>query len=140
VKLAIRIMPILFMAAWAALYLPGPSTLKLHNVRDLVYGFTDMPGVDISLAQDPCDRLYLQVIGMELAAKLEWFVPGSSSYSTDRLVVFANGLIIVRATPVQHLAMSAGLATYRAGVHTVEFLYEKSWRILRAISRVIGTK
>ena len=95
-----------------SLHLPSDPRLELYEVQDLVYDLPDFPSVDISLAtKDPVDPILhvdLILLGSELADRLQPLVPGS-----DVPVQFQNGLIIVRGTSAQHVAVRAALAAHR---------------------------
>jgi len=102
----------LLLTFLALLHLPSDRRLELYDVQDLVYNFTGFPSVDISLAtSDPVDPIFevnLIMIGSDLASRFQPLVPGS-----DVPVQFQNGLLIVRGTTAQHLAVRAALAAHR---------------------------
>ena len=96
-----------------AVRMPGRSTLELHDVQDITYGMSDMPGIDISLAGAPPDVLVIDYWTLEdLAAEVRAGVPCS--------VQAQNGLLIVRATRLQHAAVRLRLAAARAWIHAQE--------------------
>jgi hypothetical protein len=101
------------LAVLTALHLPTRPRLELYDVNDLTYSFTDFPTVDISLASRPAIvpilDLDLLLTGQELASRLQPLVPGA-----DVPVQFQNGLLIVRGTAMQHLAVRGALFAHRA--------------------------
>jgi hypothetical protein len=100
------------LAFLAALQVPSNRRLELYDVQDLVYNFSDFPTIDIILAtSDPVEPVFeanLIMLGRDLASRLQPLVPDS-----DVPVQFQNGLLIVRGTMAQHLAVRAALAAQR---------------------------
>jgi len=101
----------LLLSAIATLHLPTNSRLELYEVGDLTYSM-DGPSVDISLAtRDPVEpilEVYLIFTGEDLVHRLRPLVPGA-----EELMQFQNGLLIVRGTAMQHLAVRAALLVHR---------------------------
>jgi hypothetical protein len=97
-------LPILVALLISSLFLPTGDRLEFFDVDDLVY---TMDGFSIDLDPPP---VYADVLitGMELADELGWLVPGG-----DRTVQFGNGMIIVRGTEVQLLAVRTAIAGRR---------------------------
>lgn len=120
-KLAVRILPLLLLAAAATLYVPGPAQLDLYDVRDLVYDLPDFPSVDISLANGD-QQCYFEMIGMDFADMLGWLVPGGDGSAERRGVAFSNGLVIARATRAQHAAIWTAIALWRIRTRSLEHL------------------
>ncbi len=115
----------LIVVAPTALFLPGPVTLELYDVQDIVYTMPDWPSVDISLAGSGTDGM---TVGMtvdyhlltDLADDVRTLVPGSRNRAGGRSVNCQNGLLIVRATPVQHVAVRLALALTRSRIRLLE--------------------
>src|SRR5260221_11740641 len=103
------------VAGWGVLSIPGPVELELYDVDadDLVYwGMGGFPSVDIRLATRPDPYYPPRMTGMDLAARIECLLPGSWDRDGDEMVVFYDGRIIVRATPIKQAAVRTIL-----GVH-----------------------
>jgi len=90
---------------FGSLFVPTGDRLEFYEVEDLVYTMDSFPRIDLN---PPPVQVEMLIIGSELADQLGWLVPGS-----DRIVEFGNGMIIVRATTLQHLAVRAAIAARR---------------------------
>ncbi len=102
------------VTGWLLLRIPGPLQLELYDVQDLVYGMTDMPGVDISLAQKPNPYDPVSMTGMELAERICFLLPGLSDRKADERIVFSNGLVIARTTGIKQAAVHGIIAAHRS--------------------------
>jgi hypothetical protein len=136
VKQISAILAALLAGAIALLYLPGTMRLELYDVGDLTYNLQDFPSVDISLATDPpldpiLDVELLQT-GMELAEKLQPLAP-----TADLGMIFQNGLLIVRATAIQHVAVRGALFGYRVRNSSVTWTINRLTRAKAALSAAL---
>jgi hypothetical protein len=129
----------LLLAAITALHLPTPTRLELYAANDLVYDLGGgFPGVDISLATevllDPIVDVDLMMTGSDLAESLQLLVPGIGE---DRTVGFQNGLLIVRATAIQHAAIQTALIGYRARNAGVSWIISRLTHAKAALSAAL---
>jgi len=135
VKWTWAILATLLLGAIALLYLPGAQRLELHDVQDLTYTM-DSPRIDISLVTNPPPDPIIEVdliqTGMELAEKLRVLAPYS-----DPEVIFQNGLLIARATPIQHFAIRGTLFGYRVRNDSVTWTIDKLSRAKAALSAAL---
>lgn len=132
---------VLGFAWWGVLSIPGPVELELYDVDadDLVYkGLGGFPGVDISLADKPDPYYPPMMTGMDLAARIEWLLPGSWDGDGDEMVVFYNGLIAVRATPIKQAAVRAILGLHKLRNRVLVAVHAHDSEIKAAFSRLLG--
>jgi len=109
------VLALIAVAGWLLLRIPGPTRLELYDVQDLVYGMTDMPGVDISLATGGPGRYDpVSMTGMELAERICFLLPGLSDRKADERIEFSNGLIIARTTGIKQTAVHGLIAAHRS--------------------------
>ena len=106
-----------WVLASTALYLPGRGMLEVYDVQDIVYTMNGPSPADITLATPPTvvnPVAYWKL--MDLAEETRLLVPGSGRDAGNRSVQALNGLLIVRATAAQHLAVRVRLALARAWI------------------------
>jgi hypothetical protein len=123
-KTFLGILLALALSVIGAMHVPTQARLELYDIKDLVYSL-DGPGVDISLAGDfsapPAFEPQLYV-GSEMADVLRKFIPGLSDSSNERVALFVNGYLVVRAGIVQQCAVGAFLAGCRTKNSTLTSL------------------
>ena len=110
---------ILLVLVSAALLLPGQATLEVYDVRDIVYTVGGPWAEEITLSSptpttnvNPVEHWTQQ----DLAEECRSLVPGADKGAQGRSVQAQNGILIVRATAAQHLAVRGRLALARAWI------------------------
>ena len=118
----LAVLAILLLFACASLVFPGRATLEVYDVQDIVY-MLDGPSPDeITLAMRSTSTVVNPVeywTLSDLAEETRCLVPGAGKCAGDRSVQAQNGLLIVRATATQHLAVRARLSLARAWISFV---------------------
>ncbi|MBI3854879.1 MAG: hypothetical protein HY293_04230 [Planctomycetes bacterium] len=110
-KLTAGILAFLVLAAYGALRLPSRIHLELYDVQDLTYSMADFGSSAISLAKDKEDRELFT--GEDLANRIVALLPGDWNEARGNSIQFQNGVLIVRATSAQQVAIRVILAGYR---------------------------
>ena len=117
----LAILAILYTCASTALNLPGPVTLELYDVQDMVYMMDRH--LEVDLTSDSSSTVPNTVeywTQLDLADETRLLVPGARSGDRGRSVEAQNGLLIVRATTIQHLAVRIRLDFARAWIRFLE--------------------
>ena len=121
VKTALMVLFFLSLGTIGALLLPTRVKLELYDVQDLTYAMSDFSSTAISLSPAIEDRDLMT--GEDLANDLQAIVPGSWEESAGRTIQFQNGLLIVRATALQQVAVRMRLAVHRARMCIAEWMH-----------------
>jgi hypothetical protein len=114
VKVAIAGLPVLFLLAWGILYIPFPPKLELYDIPDLTQSNRtgSFPGGMRSLHAEPEE--FALIVGESLTRRLKRCVPGLTDGPPPRSIDIEPGLLIVRATRPQQVAVHAAIAFTRA--------------------------
>jgi hypothetical protein len=112
----LAIAALLVLSAFAALLLPAPIHLELYDVGDITYGGEDW-GTSISLVTTaPSDDEDFYFLGEDLSNAIASLIPRSRDASSGSGMQFQNGLLIVRGSAAQQLAVRLCLGVTRAAV------------------------
>jgi len=123
------------------LSIPGPVGPELYGVDAdrLVYPMSGgFPGVDISLLGSP-DRYDPPLMtGHELAERIGCLLAESMDQNAHEVLVFLEGYIAVRATPVKQAAVRAILGFHQGRSRALVAAHAQVFRIKDGFLHLVG--